>query len=170
MSLKSLGDLIDKYCDNKYERNYPSRASNNEVFDFIKLIRNWEHIVGSNLSKATSPLKIQNKTLVIITKHSAFAQQLKFMEQDILKKIFLTYPILEKGISKIAFKASQHFHEVQKENMEKAQVSDKKFDEKQHQFNPDYQNLRRQAAEEVSHIEDSEAKQLLEKIIIQARL
>lgn len=170
MSLKSLGDLIDKYCDTKYERNFPQKSSNNEVFDFIKLIRKWDIIVGEHLAKSTSPLKIQNMTLVIITKHSAFAQQLKFMETEILKKVFANYPILEKSIKKISFKATQHFHEIQKDNLQKASVKEEVFNEKKHRFNPEFKKLEEQASKEVSHIEDPEAQKLLKDLIVQSRL
>ncbi len=68
------------------------------VFDFLSLIAAWPNIVGQNLSQHTIPLKNVRGTLTILSRHSAFSQQLALLEQVLLEKILNQFP---SGIGKI---------------------------------------------------------------------
>ena len=52
-------------------------------FDFLELIKAWEEIIGKNFAKKTIPLKHKGETLTILTEHSSYSAQLKFLESAI---------------------------------------------------------------------------------------
>ncbi len=55
-----------------------------ERYEFIL---HWHSIVGSRLAEVTKPDCIRNKTLVVNTLHSVWAQELTFMKPMLLQKL-----------------------------------------------------------------------------------
>lgn len=47
----------------------------------------WPKIVGTNMAKKTMPLKIIGKTLYLTVETSAWMEELKYLKEDIVKKI-----------------------------------------------------------------------------------
>ncbi len=133
-------------------------------FDFIKLIQKWPEIIGEKFSKHSIPLKNQNKTLVILSNHSAFASEMKFLEQILKKKIFQVFPSLEKEIEKIQFVVdSTYFDEkivlIKNNNEVKAPTL--------HQFSPEYKKKVQSANEMFNDVTDEEMRELLKSIFLQ---
>lgn len=48
------------------------------------LVRRWEDIIGPIYANQTEPFAIQDRTLVIITSHSAYKQEILFLKNRIL--------------------------------------------------------------------------------------
>ena len=115
--MKTIGNIFKQKFQNKSfgtnKKDYLRRkntAEKSNTFDFLDLIEEWHLIIGENLSKVTSPLKIKNKQLTILTSHPAFSQQLAIMEKEIITKITSHFPSLSRSIKKIFFITNtEHF-------------------------------------------------------------
>lgn len=137
-------------------------------FEFIMLIQNWPAIAGDHLGRNTIPLKIQNGCLTLITKHSAYAQELQFMSEAIKEKIFTFYPDLRGTITKLYFKTDPSFFTQKMDLSSPEKVvplleKNKKF----HEFSPHHQKLRSEAMEMFGSMEDPELREMLVSLHIQ---
>lgn len=56
------------------------------------LFNQWENLVGTEIAKQATPKVWRGKTLVVAVTSSAWLQELKMMEEDILKKICQNNP------------------------------------------------------------------------------
>lgn len=137
-------------------------------FDFLSLIRAWKDIAGQKLSEHTIPLKNQNGTLIILSNHSAFANQLSFMELPLKKKIFEKFPNLEQSIQNIKFVVDSTYFETQYEQF--VTSFEKKKNRELHPFSPEFRKRKKEAEEQFSDIVDSELKEKLISIYIQTGL
>lgn len=103
--MKSLKDLLPQVnapaTGQGPGRSY--RARSNSTFDFLELIRNWSEVVGPTLGAHTVPQKNVRKVLTILTNHSAFSEQLKFMEKVIIEKIEKHFPELKGQVTELRF-------------------------------------------------------------------
>lgn len=115
--MKSLKDLLPQ-VNEPNEGTGPMRsykARGHSTFDFLDLIRNWSEVVGATLANHTVPLKNTRKVLTILTNHSAFSEQLKFMEKVIIEKIERHFPELRGQVSELRFIFnSAHFNTQKK--------------------------------------------------------
>lgn len=136
-----------------------------DSFDFLSLIREWEHIVGPTLGKNTVPLKINNKSLVVLTGHSAFSEQLSFMETIIRDKIIATFPKLKNAFNRIYFQADNNFFKEQKERMAKVE---KKPEVTFHKYSPQYKALSQEANKLFTDVDDEDMRDMLRSIYIQS--
>ena len=59
-----------------------------QTFDFINLVERWPLIIGAPLAKVTSPLKIKSGSLIIVSTHSSYSQNISFLSEEIKLKIF----------------------------------------------------------------------------------
>ena len=176
--MKTIGNIFTKKFPKKSESNFDSsrrhrypKATTNEVFDFLELSGDWDKIIGKTLYKVTTPLKIQNKTLYILSAHPAFSQQLSMMEDQILKKIFDHFPILTRKISKILFKTnSSHFKNEKETEEKKLDLESYKKNNKLNKFSPKYRAYNKEAQELFKNIDDNELKESLSSIYIQNKI
>jgi hypothetical protein len=135
-----------------------------ETFDFIELISKWPLIVGEKLSAVTSPLRLRNDSLVVVTKHSIFSQELSYLQEEIKQEIFKNFPNLKKMIKKIIFQTSESF--FQQISFSQAQKSQTKSTP--HPMSPLYRIKRHQAEEIFKTIQDEELKKILMSLFIQS--
>jgi hypothetical protein len=180
--LKKLSSFIEiqssdqKYTDqsSQYKNSYSGFSSKNSKnknqFDFIHLIQSWKEIAGSKLSEHTIPLKNQNGSLIILSNHSAFANEMKFMEIPLKKKIFQKFPNLEQNIKTIQFIVDSTHFEVQKNNFATIIEKVEKKADKPHPFSPEYKKLQREALELFNNVEDEELKKSLTSLYVQSKL
>lgn len=173
--LKSISNIFTDFTpkgDKSYSdkrksksRNYPGSS-----FDFISLIKAWEKIVGANMAKHTIPLKLQNKTLFILSNHPAFSASVSFMEEGIKTNIFKEFPNLKAGLKNLSFQINPTFFETQKNSL-KGQISGetKTQSPKLHPYSPKYKKLKKEAIELVGDIEDQELKESLISIYMQMK-
>jgi mevalonate kinase len=169
--LKKLSQYID------FDGPAP-RSSRTEVkktgqlsdsFDFISLIKAWKEIAGDKLSEHTIPLKNQNGTLVVLSNHSAFANELSYMELPLKKKIFAKFPNLEKTILNIKFIVdSTHFSKQYSQFVAPLEKIKKKNENTLHPFSPEFRRLKKEAEEIYGDILDHEIKEKMISLHIQA--
>lgn len=170
--LKKLSLFIESTDNNqnsfKKERSgLQKKAGTQESFDFLALIRSWKDIAGAKLSEHTIPLKNQNGTLIILSNHSAFANELSYMELPLKKKIFAKFPALEKHIVSIKFIVdSTHFSRQYEQFV--APVAQKKMQATLHPHSPEFKKLKKEADELFSDIVDSELKEKMISLYIQS--
>ncbi|MBF0297185.1 MAG: DUF721 domain-containing protein [Oligoflexia bacterium] len=157
-------------------------------FDFLSLVNGWSEIVGEMLAKNTTPLKIQNSTLIITTRHAAFALELSFIAEKIKEKIWAKYPILKKSFLKINFLHSENYflndnfensekekEKIKKEEREKREnkffiKGSKRNKDKYHQFSPEYRRALKEAERNFEEITDEKMRTLLISLHIQSVL
>lgn len=163
--LKKLSLFIDSPNSNQ---NYSKRgkAHLNDSFDFLALIRAWKDIAGAKLAEHTIPLKNQNGTLIILSNHSAFANELSFMELQLKKKIVDKFPNLEKSILSIKFiidstHFAQHYSQFVK-------PIEKIKSQGLHPFSPEFRKLKKEAEELFVDLKDEEIKEKMISLYIQS--
>ena len=162
---------LSLFIDNTGRSEDKSRSSNQKVsdsFDFLALIKAWPEIAGAKLSEHTIPLKNQNGTLIVLSNHSAFANELSYMELPLKKKIFEKFPKLEKNILSIKFIVdstyfSKHYDQFVSSNEQK------KMQNTLHPLSPEYRKLKKEADGFFADVEDEEMKAQLSSLYIQAK-
>lgn len=137
------------------------------AFDFIYLIRNWDKIVGKLMSQNTIPHKILKNTLIIMTKHNVFAQELSFMAPQIIQKIEENVPELRGKITKIKFSHANYSWDEFQNSSVKKQGFQAAPQNKLHPYSPQFQQKKKQAQELFHDIEDEDVKELLTSIFIE---
>lgn len=73
-----IGNILSVFWRN----NTPNAMSN-----WFKIISIWPKIAGLNIAKRARPLKIAGKTLYLTVETSAWMEELKYIKEDIIKKI-----------------------------------------------------------------------------------
>lgn len=171
--LKKLSTFInfDQKTESNFRSNENYHSSNNakDGFDFLHLIQSWSEIAGSKLSEHTIPLKNQNGTLIILSNHSAFANEMKFMEVPLKRKIFAKFPALEKSIKTINFIVDTTHFERQYNNFNSEAKTLKKELSMPHPFSPENKKLQKEAQEMFQNIDDEELKKSFCTLYIQSK-
>ena len=163
-------DQSKKYADQDYgiNKSYLKKGNDQKyAFDFLSLVSSWEKVVGSLLAKNSRPTRIQNKCLVISVQHSAFASNLDFLSQEILNKVYATFPSLKGKITKLKF--IQTSSTSSSETLSEAIVEEKKTKKapKYHLHDPKYIALKEKINQELMDIEDPELKKVLFSLKLQ---
>jgi hypothetical protein len=176
--LKKLSQYIDFGSREQSPRKGEEKATDGqrikgdkfaEGFDFLSLIKAWKEIAGDKLSEHTIPLKNQNGTLLVLSNHSAFANELKFMELPLKKKIFERFPNLEKSIQSIKFIVdSTHFSKQYAQFVTPVLKNNKSNETLLHPYSPLFRKLKKEAEELFSDMEDAEMKERLISLYIQS--
>lgn len=163
--LKKLSYYINSPSQNS--RSFAKDKTHlHDSFDFLALIRAWKDIAGAKLSEHTIPLKNQNGVLIILSNHSAFANELSYMELPLKRKIVEKFPNLEKSISSIKFIVdSTHFSEQYAQFIE---PMEKTKSMALHPFSPEFRKLKKDAEELFSDVEDPEIKERMISIYMQS--
>lgn len=163
--LKKLSQFFDS--TNTHQNSLKKDKSYlHDSFDFLALIRAWREIAGAKLSEHTIPLKNQNGTLVILSNHSAFSNELSYMELPLKKKIIEKFPNLEKSLLSIKFIVdSTHFDQQYSQfitpmEKKKAQIL--------HPYSPEFRKLKKEAEEFFFNLEDVEIKEKMISLYIQS--
>jgi hypothetical protein len=135
-----------------------------QTFDFLELVKKWPEIIGPKLSSVTSPLKIKGDSLIIMSKHSSYSQNISFLSEEIKQKVFVLFPQLKPIIKKLNFLTQESFFNYQeKEEAKKTAVP------KMHPQDPRYKILKQEAERLFSDVPDIELKTILISIYIQSR-
>jgi hypothetical protein len=74
----------------------------NAVANWLRIVSIWPKIAGINLAKRVMPLKIAGKILYLTVETSAWMEELKYMKEDILKKI--NNELQDKAVEDIIFR------------------------------------------------------------------
>ncbi|MCO4792125.1 MAG: DUF721 domain-containing protein [Bacteriovoracaceae bacterium] len=170
---KTLSSLLkdNQFSDVKAESTYsPNKKKSkytSDTFDFLTLIREWEEIVGPRLSAHTVPLRNSKKVLTVLSDHSAFSQQLSFLEQVLIQKIISRFPSLNGKIKKIMFQTNpRHFRE-QMSVKEPLKRKTETVEEMTHKFSPVDQKLLKEAEQMFNEVDDDDMKKSLTSLFVQ---
>lgn len=137
------------------------------AFNFIELIKIWPEIVGNKIAEHTVPLKNTYNTLVILSNHSVFAQELSFMEMELRKKIYAKFPKLSKEIKQLKFIVDSDYFQTQKKFQETSIDKKAKFTPP-HPFSPEYKKLKNEAEILFKDIDDTDLKNDLISLYFQS--
>ncbi len=135
-----------------------------QTFDFLDLIRKWPEIVGPKMAKVTSPLRLRNDSLTVVTTHSTYSHELSYLSEDIKNAIFKVLPELRPIIKKIIYETQEGYFKERAQQVDEIPVSKPRL----HPQSPEYKKLKIEADRLFGHIEDSELKQLMISIFIQS--
>ena len=136
------------------------------TFDFLDLIKKWPDIVGAKLACVTSPLKIKQDCLFVITRHSSYSQELSFLAETIKKEIFKEFPNLKPILKKLAFQTQENFFDKKEEGqVYSSQLQSSKL----HPQSPLFKMLKLEAERLFGDIEDPELKSALISLFIQSK-
>ena len=171
--MKSLKDLLDnqniKYPKKSFYKGYKKSRQKSDIFDFFELINNWDQVVGERLIKHTVPLKLTNKSLVVLTDHPVYSQQLSFMEMQLIAKIEKHFPKIQGEIKKIYFKADNNHFKKAMENKVKKEKVKVEVENKWHPQSPEYKKASKDADNLLKDIDDQEIKDSLKSLYLQLR-
>lgn len=140
-----------------------------ESFDFIKLIQAWPSIVGNKLAQETVPLKNRYGVLTVLTRHAAFSEQVKFMEEMLKQKIYQTFPSLQGKINRINFISNpQAFvdNQVKASKIRRDPIEQKA---RLHPLSPEYKKRESEARQLFSEVDDKELFDYLSSLYIQIK-
>lgn len=141
-----------------------------DIFDFLEMLDKWPEMIGEKMAKVTEPVKIKGKSLVVITAHSAFSQQLSLMKTEILKKINKVYPQSIGKIKDLTFITNDlFFAQKKKDILSDESKKEYKKNNQLHPHSPRYRQLFKEAQNIFQDIKDAEIKQSLTKIYITSR-
>lgn len=137
-----------------------------QTFDFLDLVTKWPDIIGPSLSQVTSPLKIKGDSLIIMSKHASYSQNISFLSEEIKQKIFVLFPQLKSVIKKLNFQTQESFfNQVQTAQEEKKASAPPKL----HPQDPRYKLAKAEAERIFADVNDPELKDILISIFIQSR-
>lgn len=154
---------LEKYDSHDLKRE--NLQSFYRTFDFLDLVHKWPEIIGPAMAKVTSPLKIKGDSLIIMSKHASYSQNISFLSEEIKQKIFVLFPQLKPVIKKLNFQTQESFFNEQKTQEEVAKAEPKKF----HPQDPKYKMMKLEADRLFADVEDPELKNILISIFIQSR-
>ena len=137
-----------------------------QTFDFLTLVKKWPDIIGPKLALVTSPLKIKGDSLIMMSKHATYSQNISFLSEEIKQKIFVLFPELKPVIKKLNVQTQESYFN-QKEVLEekKAATAPPKF----HPQDPKFKLLKLEADRLFADVEDPELKNILISIFIQSK-
>jgi predicted nucleic acid-binding Zn ribbon protein len=77
-SPEKIGNIIQSFLS---EKGYLASCKENEVINV------WSEIVGESIAEVSTCIKVENGTLFVEVKSSAWRQELSYLKKEILKKI-----------------------------------------------------------------------------------
>lgn len=169
LGLKRVDFGFTPNSQKRFSKSYSNKSHG--AFDFLELIKAWEEIIGKNFAKKTIPLKHKGDTLTILTEHSSYSAQLKFLEKPLIEKIGRKFEGFQGKIKRINFQSNTTIfkekmqvlnRQIQKENAPEAAPP-------LHPQSPEYHRLKQQADQTLGELEDEELKKSLESIFIQMK-
>lgn len=154
---------LDRYDSHDLKRE--NLHSFYQTFDFLELVKRWPDIIGPALSQVTSPLKIKGDSLIIVSKHSSYSQNISFLSEELKMKIFDLFPELKPVIKKLNFQTQEAFFNQQNEVVAEKKAPAPKL----HPQDPKYKVLKAEAERLFGDVADQELKEILTSIFIQSR-
>ena len=135
-----------------------------QTFDFLELVKKWPEIIGPSLANVTSPLKIKGDSLIIMSKHASYSQNISFLSEELKQKIFELFPALKPVIKKLNFQTQESFF-----NQKQVDEVQKPLPPKLHPQDPRFKILKLEAERLFADVADEELKRILTSIYIQSR-
>lgn len=155
---------LEKFDSNDLKRE--NMQSFYRTFDFLDLVTKWPEIIGPAMAKVTSPLKIKGDSLIIMSKHASYSQNISFLSEEIKQKIFIIFPELKSVIKKLNFQTQESYFN---EQVQKTEVVKKAEPKKFHPQDPKYKLMKMEAERLFADVQDPELKEIMISIFIQSR-
>lgn len=165
-----LGDILGGQSLGERSPFQSADNRNQASSDMIKLTQSWSLIVGEKLSLSTHPIRVSNKSLIIIVKHPEYAHHLSYLEKELLNKIWKRFPSLESKMQKINFRYSENFFQIKEGSVAEKPKSSKPSTHGLHKFSPQYKVLMKECENLYGEIKDKEIKESLTSLYIQHKL
>lgn len=77
-SLIAIGDILGRRV---------MEAAPSPVLNLLDLVKRWEEVVGPEIARQATPLRIHGGTLTLQASHPTWANELQLMALDLLEKI-----------------------------------------------------------------------------------
>ncbi len=138
-----------------------------QTFDFINLIKSWPDLIGPSLAAVTCPLKIKGDTLIILSKHASYSQNISFLSEELKRKIFILFPELRPVVKRLNFQTQENFFRPGGRTSEVA--AGKPPAPKFHPQDPRYKILKSEADRLFADVPDPELRAILTSIYIQSK-
>lgn len=137
-----------------------------QTFDFIELVKKWPEIVGPKMAQVTSPLKLKQDSLFVITKHASYSHELSYLGEDIKREIFKALPNLRPILKKLVFQTQEAYFRP-KEEVKGIGAADPV--PKLHPQSPQYKLLRAEAERLFQDVADEDLRSLMISIFMQSK-
>ncbi len=148
--------------------------------DFLKMIMNWNRVVGESLYKNSRPLKFQRGVLSILTKSPIYSHALDEISDVLKEKIEDVFPRYRGKIQKFRYQVSPDFFQAQEQREKEAKIKDQKqmrddliedSQVVQHcRYSPHYRKATQEAEKVTLLLEDDELKNVLKDLYIKVAL
>lgn len=168
--MKKISDLLYSQSGSEAvhrERRWQKSFYDKESIAFLALVRNWPDIIGEKLAGHTQIQKLTHQTLTISVSHSAYAQQLSFLHDQIISKIIQRYPALSHSLTNLKF-INRPIQKISHEPKESSPLASHQQNFK-NKFNKEYQKQIKDIQEELKDLKDDDIKDLIASIIYQHR-
>ncbi len=138
-----------------------------QTFDFINLIKSWPELIGPGLAAVTCPLKMKGDTLIILSKHASYSQNISFLSEELKRKIFVLFPELRPVLKRLNFQTQESFFRPAVGTSEGPPT--KSTAPRFHPQDPRYKILKSEADRLFAEVADAELKAILTSIYIQSK-
>lgn len=156
---------LDRFKEHDLKRD--EMKSFYQTFDFLDLLKKWPAIVGPKMAKVTSPLKIKNDSLFVVTTHSTYSHELSYLAEDIKREIFKALPELKHVIKKLAFETQENYFKEREKTTAESPLQLQPLKPRLHPQSPQYKLLKAEAERLFSDVEDAELRSMMISIYIQ---
>ncbi len=133
-----------------------------EGFDFFELVTAWRDLVGEKLAEVSIPLRLKNRTLFILTRHPAIADQMSYLERILLPKIAERFPLAKPMLDRIAFESNESFF------LQRRAQHSRPAPPRLHPYSPEYRRARAEAEALFSTVSDPTERERWISLYIQS--
>ncbi len=134
-----------------------------QTFDFFALIRAWPELVGTDLGGKSTPLRLRQHTLFILTRHPTVSDALNWMSVPLRQKIVQKFPALAPMVERLAFETNESFF------LERhSKVAEKPARVALHPMDPRLRRLRAEAESLFASVEDPAEKERWVSLYVQS--
>lgn len=169
--LPNLGHRRSQTPDTSQFKNRSKGKGFGSGLNFLELARKWPIVVGSYLGEKSIPIKLKNGLLTLVVKHQIYAQEIKFIEKEIISKLHKSFPRLGRNIQKINFVVKDNFslsdYSFHTDSTLDTAKKESPF-QKIHKMSPQFRELTFQANQLFQEIQEVEIKELLTEIFFQS--
>lgn len=86
---------------------------------FFRLQKDWNKIVGETIAERSIPLKIYQRSLILLTESPHFSQQISFMTSMIIEKIYTSIPKTKRLFTNVRFQSNPELFKRHRESPHK---------------------------------------------------
>ncbi len=170
--LKHFGDIVSSFGKDGTTTQKKTNRSHfqKDSFDFFQLVKNWSKIIGNQIAKETIPLKLQRGNLTILARHAIYAQQLSFLETQMIDAISKEFKQLKGKIDRVTFQVNGSFFSIKQSSSLLPPEAEPKSTSKFNKYSPEYKEAKRRSDEIFCDINDEQIRDSIKSIFVQMTL